>query len=244
VVDLVIPFVIHWDGEPAPDLSGIDEPVYVPFEFVQVASAASQELDGSLIWSVQKTHAMSPGAEFSSTGTNHSADSLLTLARNDTKTRDYGPSVEDLPIVDDPFTALLHYLTASGAPVRLPIDDIDISDVKPSQFPAVRDILRSGVSGQFLVTGTLGYATSGLNAAFVGRIVLNISGAITVDERGSYSFEGTLGARPDTYRFYPSNSRTTAGELSTRVGQMLPGAPFTTYITGRRRVTEWGGRVR
>jgi hypothetical protein len=34
VSDLVIPFVIHWDGEPGPDLSGIDDPIRVPFRFV------------------------------------------------------------------------------------------------------------------------------------------------------------------------------------------------------------------
>ncbi len=44
VSDLVIPYVIHWDGEPEPDLSGIDDPIRVPFRFVPAYTGGSERL--------------------------------------------------------------------------------------------------------------------------------------------------------------------------------------------------------
>ncbi|MBN9559431.1 MAG: hypothetical protein J0H14_01720 [Alphaproteobacteria bacterium] len=41
--DLVVPFVIHWDGEPEPDLTGIDNPVRVPFQFVPFESKGGRQ---------------------------------------------------------------------------------------------------------------------------------------------------------------------------------------------------------
>jgi hypothetical protein len=60
VSDLVIPYVIHWHGEPEPDLTGIDDPIRVPFWFapcdqpdVVVPNLATDGLQAALAWSAE-----------------------------------------------------------------------------------------------------------------------------------------------------------------------------------------------
>ena len=109
----------------------------------------------------------------------------------------YGRSAQNLPIIDGPFGALSHYIGGSGTPVQYPFSHIDTSDVKVSQFPAAAKLIADRVPGRFDIDANLGYSTSGFeSAAFVGRIVLNVHGSLVVNENGSHSFKGTLGARP------------------------------------------------
>jgi hypothetical protein len=163
-----------------------------------------------------------------------------TAARSSVE--EYGPAVSDLPIVEGPVAALGHYITGSRSPIQYPFANIDTSSIQPSKFTAVSKAIATGIPGQYSINANLGYSTSDFSsAAFVGRIVLNLQGILTVNPDGSYSFEGTLGALPDRYQFYSSTSRTALGEVSTRFGELLPGTPFTAYITGRKRITEAGG---
>ena len=65
-------------------------------------------------------------------------------------------------------------------------------------------------------------------------------GLLSVRNDCTYSFMSSIGAQRDIYRFYSTDTRDALGEASTRVGSLIPGKPFSTYITGRRSLNETG----
>ncbi len=151
------------------------------------------------------------------------------------------PDAKSFKEVADPGAALSHYLAGSGDPVQYRFDKIDTSTVKPSQFPAIKEILDRRQPGSFEVDGKMLFSTTNSNARFlVGNITLSIQGKLVLDGSGSYSFSGQLGAEPDRYRFYSSNHRNPIDEITTKIGTLLPGREFTVHITGEKPIEDAG----
>ncbi|TAJ24034.1 MAG: lipid II-degrading bacteriocin [Reyranella sp.] len=138
--------------------------------------------------------------------------------------------------ITNPMAGLGHYLAGSGNTVEYPFAQIKTSTVKPSQFPAVREILDRGQPGTYEIDGKMPFSAPGLDHYAVGNITLNIHGTLELDARGRYSFKGDLGAEPDRYRFYPSDHRGADAELATRIGTLLPGREFSVVIAGTKPI--------
>ncbi|HST74238.1 MAG TPA: hypothetical protein VLJ20_02610 [Acetobacteraceae bacterium] len=145
--DLIVPYVIHWDGEPEPDLAGIDDPVRVPFRFLPDGDVDPWHSQGNAVLLRGRDHPRSRNVILGNGVVRLIAqrdipNSSKTDLQTNTTEGLYGPGTDSLPIVDGPVGALLHYLEGSGTPVQLPIENIDLSDVRPSHFQAFQNILR------------------------------------------------------------------------------------------------------
>ena len=164
-----------------------------------------------------------------------------TLTTGNVEQAQSAPDVKSLKEVGDPGAALSHYLAGSGDPVQYRFDKIDTSIVKPSRFPAIKEILERRQPGSFEVDGKMLFSTTNSNARFlVGNISLSIKGKLVLDESGNYSFSGQLSADPDRYRFYSSNHRNSVDEITTKIGTLLPGRDFTVHITGEKPIEDAG----
>lgn len=120
------------------------------------------------------------------------ADDEVLIAQQDNST-----PVPARKKIGGPEAALDHYMSGSGDAVEFPFDLIDTSTVEPSQVPAIQNILRRGQPGIFKIQTKLPFSTPNYKAKYaVGNITLNINGMLVLDEDGSYSFEGELGAEP------------------------------------------------
>jgi hypothetical protein len=147
--------------------------------------------------------------------------------------------------VEGPLGGLSHYILGSGKTVEFPFDRIVTKDVEPAQFPAVANILRRGQPGSYKIEGRMPFSTPNYDARYlVGNITLNINGTLVLDEDGTYSFKGELGAEPDKYRFYSSDHRDTTAEIATQIGTLLPGREFNVVIAGRPPISADGNTCR
>lgn len=132
-------------------------------------------------------------------------------------------------------------MSGSGDTVEYPFDRIVTESVRPSDFPAITDILRRGQPGSYKIEGKMPFSTPNYNARyFVGNITLNINGTLVLDEDGNYSFQGELGAEPDRHRFYSSTHRDTTAEIATQIGRLLPGREFAVIISGQKPISATG----
>jgi len=142
--------------------------------------------------------------------------------------------------------ALRRYFSGTGGTLPTPFADHD-PGLGPTSFPGFSKALADaeaacrcgGGAGSRPYNDALGFDVGGAP----GRIVLRLSGNIVCDEQCHCSFQGGIGADDDPWDFDPQpwGVRDPGGfpypkEFSTRVGQRLPGAPFTTRFTGRRSV--------
>ncbi|MBI2741814.1 MAG: lipid II-degrading bacteriocin [Rhodospirillales bacterium] len=143
--------------------------------------------------------------------------------------------------ITGPEAALDHYMSGSGETVEYPFDQIVTENVRPSDFPAIRDILRRGRPGSYKVQGRMPFSSPNYKARYsVGNITLNVNGTLVLDEEGNYSFKGEMGAEPDRYRFYSSDHRDTTAEIATQIGRLLPGREFTVIISGQKPISTTG----
>ncbi len=142
--------------------------------------------------------------------------------------------------------ALRRYFSGTGGTLPTPFADHD-PGLGPTSFPGFSKALADaetacrcgGGAGSRPYSSTLGLDVGGAP----GRVVLRLSGNIVCNEQCHCSFQGGVGADDDPWDFDPQpwGVRDPGGfpypkEFSTRVGQRLPGAPFTTRFTGRRSV--------
>jgi hypothetical protein len=138
---------------------------------------------------------------------------------------------------------LAHYVAGSGTPLPAYFSELDAEGVRPEDFKQVRSLVSTTTpDGVYQVTDEMGWQTKSGNArAAYGRVVLTVDGTLTVS-KGQYTFEGTLGAKPDKYDFdsQPWGVRSFGAEVSTRLGSLLPGKPYYNVIQGTRSVYSSG----
>jgi RHS repeat-associated protein len=142
--------------------------------------------------------------------------------------------------------ALRRYISGTGGTLNTPFADHD-PGLGPAAFPGFSKALADaeaackcgGGAGNRPYNDSLGVDVGGAP----GRVTLELSGNIVCDEQCHCSFQGGIGIGDDRWDFNPEpwGVRDPEGfpypkEFSTRVGQRLPGAPFTTRFTGRRSV--------
>jgi RHS repeat-associated protein len=139
---------------------------------------------------------------------------------------------------------LQHYVEGSGTPMQAGFSELGADNVGPDRFRQYRALVTNEdlPDGTYTVKDTAPWQTQSLNArAAYGRVILQLDGVLTVSQ-GEYSFAGTISARPDKYDFdqQPWGQRTNAGEISTRIGAMLPGKPFLNLFSGNKSVSSSG----
>jgi hypothetical protein len=141
--------------------------------------------------------------------------------------------------------ALQRYASRAGGTFETPFADHD-PGLGPTAFPRFSKALadakaacKCGNSSGSSFTDSLGFDVGGAP----GRVVLDLGGSIICDEKCNCRFEGSIGIGDDLWNFNPRpwGERDPGGfpypkEFSTRVGQRIPGVPFTTRFTGRRSV--------
>lgn len=134
---------------------------------------------------------------------------------------------------------LTHYIAGSGTPLDLQFSEINTPNVNATYFPQVQDLLNSGQSGQYIIDTRMPYTTSN-TFEILGNITLRLQGTLTIDESGSWSFNGTLKSFNDVYDFNWSTHRIWWAELLTRAGGLLPGKPYDIDINGAKPLAAGG----
>lgn len=138
-------------------------------------------------------------------------------------------------------SAFNHYKSNAGTPLRMDFSDIDTSNVRPSDFPQVDDLISGEKSGGFAIDSRLAITTSGDQSLVLGNITLRLQGSLSLDE-SSYSFSGTLKSFDDKYDFNRSTHRGVLGEILTRADASQEGTPFWIEIRGSKSIEESGSR--
>ena len=134
-----------------------------------------------------------------------------------------------------PKSALDHYKEGSGTPLRMSFQDVDTSAVTPTYFNTFNKKLATATPGEEVkIDAKQGFSTGGAEAAYLGNITLRMQGVLSVGEKGTWSFKGTLKAYDDVYDFNQSNHRSVIGELSTAIGARMQGKPYDIQIRGEK----------
>jgi RHS repeat-associated protein len=136
--------------------------------------------------------------------------------------------------------ALAHYLGGSGTALSMQFNEINTSSVRVTSFPQVQSELKKGCGKRTVqIDSRSFFSTSGDAAETVGNITLRLQGSLTICGC-NWSFEGTLKSFDDTYDFNRSTHRSFLGELSTTVGNYLPGKSYTIHIYGAKPISASG----
>jgi hypothetical protein len=131
----------------------------------------------------------------------------------------------------------------------MPISQINAPFPVPTAFPQISNLVNQGTDQPF-VQYTINnahsnpVATSGQQAAYLGRITFTASGILNMYMTGDYQFYGTMGVVKDLYDFNREtsvNKRSVTGDLSTAIGSHISGKPFFNIIDGHRQVSYEGG---
>lgn len=136
--------------------------------------------------------------------------------------------------------ALAHYFGGSGAALSMDFNEINTSRVRVSRFPQVQTELKKGCGSRTTqIDSTSAYSTSGDAAATVGNITLRLQGTLKICGC-NWSFEGNLKSFDDLYDFNRSTHRTMPGELSTAIGNIMPGKAYNIRISGEKQIISGG----
>ena len=146
-----------------------------------------------------------------------------------------------------------HYKTGSDdpndstkrTPIRISFDEINTSEVKVTDFPAVKRLLSEKKIGTHPVTwknknDNLPFSTSGDQSLYLGNISLKLEGTLEIKADCTWPFDGTLKCFDDLYDFNASTHRSPIGEWLTSIGRKTKGKPFYVEIRGAKNITESG----
>lgn len=135
-----------------------------------------------------------------------------------------------------------HYIGGSGVPQKVDVSKIDFSNVDPTVFNGIKDILDNKGPGTYDVPPSrAGFAPSFLDNLYLGRLSGELTDAtITINNDGSYSWNGKLKISDELYDFDLDNpGRSLPAQLTTAVGHYMPmlipdaqPKPYTTQFIG------------
>lgn len=151
--------------------------------------------------------------------------------------------------IKDPVSALGHYMEGSGEPMNFYMNGIDDSQIDITKFSQINGLLTSRVPGSYELLDVPGSIETGKNffprhsteAAVIGGLSASANGTLDVG-RDSYRFSGWISASNETYDFHPREGRTSFGDISNSIGEMLPGRKFRVYMVGTKQV-DLSGRL-
>lgn len=150
--------------------------------------------------------------------------------------------------LSNPAATLAHYVDGSGEARNYYFNTLDTSNVRLTDFPAVRQLINEGKPGVHRIVDAAGSFDSGLlsgtrnfsSAATVGGLELRANGILVISKNGRYSFDGRLMAKEDPYDFNARKGRSWIGESSTTIGRHIPGKQFQIYIIGSKPFSDTG----
>lgn len=153
------------------------------------------------------------------------------------------PKPKSQYVSPDPLGLLVHYIERSGKQVRIRLRDFQHVPANFGQSNELRSLASRpcGRGDVVRIESRFSGSATGSDAAGVGRFVWQLSGTFVSDGL-VWSFSGNLRPAPDYYNFdpQPPGVRSFFGEVSTRIGSMLPGKPFRVQIDGAKSV-RFGG---
>jgi hypothetical protein len=140
---------------------------------------------------------------------------------------------------------LAHYMSRDGKTLSLPIGQLGVSAIEPTDFQQFRDLLPKLATGSGMsVDFSQAFSTKGINnSLLVGHLVLELQGIVSVSEGGDWAFRGKVTALPDTYDFNKANYRTAVAEALTTLGRQIPGKAFDIVFRGAILVEQRGDSV-
>lgn len=137
-----------------------------------------------------------------------------------------------------------HYLGRSGTPgepLVMPFEAVNTDDVKPTDFKAVREILKvCPAPGDYPVVATNRIMTAHPVRLILGEIGVRLTGTLTVREGCAWEFSGTLTGVPELYDFNAS-SRFTARGLLSWIASLFKGTDYYINFDGEKPVSARGG---
>ena len=130
-------------------------------------------------------------------------------------------------------------------PIRISFGEINTSEVKVTDFPAVKRLLLEKRIGKHPVTwknkkDNLPFSTTGDQSLYLGDVSLKLEGTLEIKTDCTWSFDGTLKCFDDLYDFNASTHRSAIGECLTAVGRKTKGKPFYVEIRGEKNIKENG----
>ena len=191
------------------------------------------------------------GWKFTASVSNEGADVSIPKGGNDPVNISGGDDDIDCPNPQTPKNgasitstqALSHYFGGSGKELSMSIKEINANVPSLTAFSIIQDKIKKGTKKpleQISISRATSppVATSGDQAAFLGRITFNVTGTLNLYLTGDYQFYGTIGVNKDTYDFDGDNAtrnkrRTSIGQLSTNIGSLISGKSFDININGR-----------
>lgn len=119
--------------------------------------------------------------------------------------------------------------------------DVDTSAVTPTYFDAFNKKLAGASPGsEIKIDAKQPFSTGGAEAAYLGNITLRMQGVLSVGEKGSWTFKGSLKSYDDIYDANKSTHRSAIAEWSTTVLSKIPGKPYDIQIRGEKPVVAVG----
>ena len=126
-----------------------------------------------------------------------------------------------------------HYKAGSGLPLRMNINQLNLSGIRPEEFDKFQAALSDGVDKDLDIKQAFSMSRSSTNDyLLLGDVTLRLRGHLTFDKNGGWNFNGNYKVYDDTYDFNKSTHRWFGGELLTSIGRQTPGKPFQIEIRG------------
>ena len=149
------------------------------------------------------------------------------------------PRPQSTFVSPSPLGLLVHYLDKSGTTKRVRLRDFQHDPADLSQSRELRALASHPCSrgDNVRIASQFPGRATGQDAAGIGRFTWRLDGTFVSDGL-TWSLSGNLYSGNDLYNFDPQplGSRTFFGEVSTRIGSLLPGKPFKVQIDGAKQV--------
>lgn len=131
-----------------------------------------------------------------------------------------------------------HYKDGSGSPMRLSIDQLNLSAIRPDEFEGFNSAVSAGRDTNIDLRQPFSMSRSSINDyLLLGNATLRLQGRLTFDKNGDWTLNGTYKVFDDTYDFNRSTHRWFGGEWLTSIGRGTNGKPFPIEIHGAQPVT-------
>jgi len=146
--------------------------------------------------------------------------------------------------VTTPLAALGNFLWGNGVERSVDLNSVGLT-LSPTKLPPVMEIVNTGLVGVFNIDQKFSYDTSQdsvIAASYLGWISLHTTGTLTIGDKGSWSYNGSVRAYNDIYDANASNHRGALGESMTTILRYLNGQAYSIAMPGEIPVSGSGSR--